>query len=77
MSKNGSSSKDFHKFCDNQGPTLIIIKTKNDRIFGGFTPLNWAIKKEYNIYDESNQTFLFSLNLMKKFDMINKKKSCY
>ena len=74
MTKNGSSSKDFHKFCDNKGPTLIIIKAKNDRIFGGFTPLNWEIKNGDNIYDESNQTFLFSLNLMKKFDMINTKK---
>ena len=72
MSENGSKSEDFHKYCDNKGPTLILIKTTKDKIFGGFTPLNWDNKKEY-IYDKSTQTFIFSLNLMKKFDMINKK----
>ena len=41
MSVNGSSSQDFHKYCDNKGPTLTIIKTTKNRIFGGFTPLNW------------------------------------
>ena len=70
MSKDGSLSKDFHKACDNQGPTLIIIKSKNNRIFGGFTPLSWK-DKGGNQYDKSNQTFLFSLNLMKKYDMKN------
>ena len=70
MSKNGSNSVDFHRICNNQGPTLIIIKTTKDRIFGGFTPLDW--KNQGNYKDLSNQTFIYSLNLMKKYDMINK-----
>ena len=65
MSENGSKSSDFHKYCDNKGSTLIIIKTAKNKIFGGFTPLNW--KDNGNaINDESNQTFIFSLNLDKK-----------
>ena len=74
MNKNGSSSKDFHKYCDNNGPTLTLIKTINNKIFGGFTPLNWDISGVDKI-DENNQTFIFSLNSMKKYDMINKDKS--
>ena len=74
MSINGSTSKDFHKFCDNEGPTLILIKTTKNKIFGGFTPLNWDMSGIDKI-DENNQTFIFSLNLMKKYDMINKEKS--
>ncbi len=66
-------SKDFHNYCDNRGPTLTIIKTTNNKIFGGFTPLNFdsygGIK-----YDKDDQTFIFSLNLMKKYKMINKEK---
>ena len=73
MSENGSNCKDFHKYCDNKGPTLTLIKTKNNRIFGGFTPLNWNNSRGV-IIDQYNQTFVFSLNLMKKFDMINSKK---
>ena len=74
MNKNGSSSKDFHKYCDNNGPTLTLIKPINNKIFGGFTPLNWDISGVDKI-DENNQTFIFSLNSMKKYDMINKDKS--
>ena len=77
MSINGDSSKDFHNFCDNKGPTLTIIKTTKNKIFGGFTPLNWE-NRGGNKYDEKNQTFIFSLNLMKKYDMIdNERETIY
>ena len=72
MSENGCESKDFHKYCDNKGPTLTIIKTTKNRVFGGFTPLNWG-NKFTKLYDDKNQTFIFSLNLMKKYNIINKK----
>ena len=72
MSINGNSAYDFHKYCDNMGPTLILIKTTKDKIFGGFTPLNWKEENEKGVkYDENNETFIFSLNLMKKYDMID------
>jgi hypothetical protein len=74
MSKNGSSSDDFHEYCDNKGPTLTLIKTKKNQIFGGFTPLNWNKGLCKGIKDPSNQTFIFSLDLFKKFDMIDKEK---
>ena len=73
MSINGSSSKDFHKYCDNQGATLTLLKTTKNKIFGGFTPLDWESKISNKI-DKNDQTFLFSLNKMKKYDMINKEK---
>ena len=71
MSENGTTSEYFHKYCDNKGPSLILIKTKNNKIFGGFTPLNWNTK-DGNTKDLNNKTFIFSLNLKKKYDMINK-----
>ena len=76
MSLNGSSCNDFHNYCDNKGPTITIIKTTNNKIFGGFTPLNWESNESgENKYDKSNQTFIFSFDLMKKFDMINAEKA--
>ena len=57
-------SKNFHEKCDNKGPTLILIKGKDGRIIGGYTPLSWdsssGIKKDLD-------TFLFSLTDNKKF----------
>ena len=70
MSENGTSSKDFHKKCDNQGPTLTLVKTTNKKIFGGFTPLNWKTHGGL-INDFKNKTIIFSLNLKKKYKMIN------
>ena len=72
MSKNGNKSEEFHKYCDDKGPTLTLVKTTKNKIFGGFTPLNWK-NKGCGIKDPSNQTFIFSLNLKKKYNMINKK----
>ena len=71
MTENGFTAKDFHHYCDNKGPTLILIKTSNDEIIGGFTTLNWETTTEREKkYDELGLTFLFSLTLNKKFDMI-------
>ena len=69
MDENNSKSEEFHKACDNQGPTLVLIRTKTKRTFGGFTPLDWG-KSGGGIKDESNQTFIFSLDLNKKYDML-------
>ena len=72
MSENGYDGKSFHKICDNEAPTLIIIKSKNNKIFGGFTPLDWG--KEEKPKDDLNQSFVFSLDINKRYDILNKKK---
>ena len=74
MSKDGENCQDFHKFCDNQGPTLVLIQTTTNRIFGGFTPINWKNSDNGSILDPSNQTFIFSLDLNKKYDLVNTNK---
>lgn len=73
MTEHGYDGKSFHKYCDNKGPNLILIKTNKNRIFGGFTPLEWENTAKAK-FDLSNQTFIFSLNLNKKYDMISVKK---
>ena len=79
MSKNGSRPEDFHKCCDNKGATMTLIETKSKHIFGGFTPLSWNSNKQ-SLKDIKKETFIFSLNLMKKYNMLNIDKSpivCY
>ena len=70
MSENGESWENFHEYCDNKGHTLVSIETTKDKIFGGFTPLNWKKEDNRELGDDSNQTFIFSLNLNKKYDLI-------
>ena len=68
-SKNGYQPSEFHRLCDNKGPTIIFIETKKGCIFGGYTELDWDTSDKYKT-DES--TFLFSINNKAKNKRKNK-----
>ena len=70
---NGDDLNNFHKFCDNIGPSLLVIKTESNYIFGGYTKENWQ-KVEFN-YKEDSSAFLFSLTNKKKIKVINGKRA--
>ena len=40
-SRDGFKAVDFHEKCNNKGETLVIIKSNEDYIFGGYTEINW------------------------------------
>ena len=62
--------KNFHKACDTKTNVLIICKSKKE-IFGGFTPLCFLSDNSYG-YD--NDSFIFSLNNLKKYNKNNQDK---
>ena len=64
-SKDGDSYETFHKLCDNQGINLILIKSNEGFIIGGYTPLNWD--SYTNDWKKDNDTFLFNLTNNKIF----------
>ena len=39
-SRDGWRAQDFHRYCDNKGPTVVLVKVSN-YIFGGYTDENW------------------------------------
>ena len=39
-SRDGWEAKDFHRICDNQGPTLTLVKSSVGKISGGFTTVS-------------------------------------
>ena len=41
-SEHGYTAKSFHEYCDDKGPTLIIIKSSGGYIFGGYTTQSWS-----------------------------------
>jgi hypothetical protein len=61
---NGFACAEFHKLCDNNGPTLILIKYL-DRVFGGFTTQTWWGTSNFKRPDPLS--FLFSVNESLKF----------
>ncbi len=56
-SENGFTAKDFHNQCDNNGQTIIIIKSNFGNIFGGYTKIPWK-SSEY-AWKCDLQAFLF------------------
>jgi hypothetical protein len=76
--RDGFESSKFYELCSNIPNNIIIIRTKDNKIIGGYTPLSWRLgTSEYEYAaDNSNKTFLFSLTLRKKFDM-NISSNCY
>ena len=64
-SQDGDNINDFHKLCDNCNNTLIIIKSPNGNIFGGFTTQYWNNIIQINNKAKEkldNKAFLFNLN---------------
>ena len=40
-SEHGYTARSFHECCDDEGPTLIVIKSSEGWIFGGYTTQSW------------------------------------
>ena len=69
-SQDGDEYDTFFSKCGEKGPTLSLIKSKNDKKFGGYTKANWTDKNgKIKIKDES--AFIYSLNKLKKYDVLN------
>ena len=60
--------KMFHKKVDGKGKTLMLIQTKNDHIFGGFTSISYNLVHENKMYYDRN-AFLFSLTRNEIYDI--------
>ena len=73
--KDGDSIDTFHKLCDNKNNTLILIKTTDGILIGGYTPLSWD---ENSGYKNDNDTFIFSLttNNISSKENINSSINC-
>ena len=56
--RDGMEPAAFHRLCDDQGPTITIIKsTNNQSIFGGYTTASWS----GNGHKTCDNTSLFTL----------------
>ncbi|KAK8805650.1 hypothetical protein WA158_002306 [Blastocystis sp. Blastoise] len=64
-SEHNYSVAEFHKYCDNQGETVTIIKHKGHdnhiNIFGGYTDQSWE-SKTYNCDKSPSKEFVFTLS---------------
>ena len=75
-SEDGDQAQNFHALCDNNTNIIVLIKTKDKKIFGGFTSKGFN-KNNINIID--NSAFVFSLDKKQIFHVKKDKNaiSCF
>ena len=76
VSTHGSSNKVFHLHCDNKGPLFVLVKLKDESIFGGYTGKSW---KSVGGWNKSTDAYLFRIATSntinpKKFPLKNGKR---
>ena len=67
-SVHGGKLSKFHSICDETQNTLIVIRTKCGKKFGGFTGGMWDVGG----FKSDNSTFLFSLSSLESFQRLPK-----
>ena len=67
--RDGDKSENFHSKCDNKENTIVIIKSKNGKIFGGFTTKFW----NHMEYINDPLAFVFSINKQKIYNILDDK----
>jgi len=55
--RDGFGTADFHSKCDSYQNSLVIIKSTNGNVFGGYTEQNWSPHQHYKT---DPNAFLFS-----------------
>eukprot|EP00347_Sterkiella_histriomuscorum_P017056 403350831 len=56
--RDGFDSQKFHQKVDGKGPTITIIKSEQNKVFGGYTQIPWSSQPKFL---QDDKAFLFSL----------------
>jgi len=57
--RDGFASTTFHSNCNNVGPTITIVKSTSNYLFGGYNPNNWTTSSTG--YQSGGGSFIFTL----------------
>ena len=67
--RDGSYPEDFHRKCDNKGPTITLIKTNDNRKFGGYISKDRQYGNRVEVYVKDKNAFIFSIDKKKKYNI--------
>jgi cell division septum initiation protein DivIVA len=70
----GDSAQNFHKNVDGKGPLLIIVKTTENKIIGGYTSKPWSSSNDRQKDDEA---FLFTFESYKMYKIKQSSYACF
>jgi Txe/YoeB family toxin of Txe-Axe toxin-antitoxin module len=57
--RDGFTANDFHRCSDGKGPTLTLIQSTDEFLFGGYTAINW--NKRTKGWTNDKTAFIFTL----------------
>lgn len=72
-SENNFDASKFHELCDGKGPTIVLVRSTNKQIFGGYATASW---NSDNKHSNAPGSFLFSLSKQTKHEIIKGKEGC-
>ena len=75
--RDGDTTSDFHRMCDDKSPTICVFKTPGGYIFGGYTTVYFNNPDNINFYLKDEKAFVFSLNKKEKYHTKDRDKSIY
>jgi hypothetical protein len=62
-SRDGWTPRDFHRLCNDQGATIIFMKTSKEKVCGGFTTIPWGDLGGYKpVVEGQDHCCLFSVD---------------
>jgi len=64
--RDGFTAAKFHEKCDKSKPTVTIVQSNFDKVFGGFTDTAWTVT---NNYVNTTGAFIFSLTDKQKYNL--------
>ena len=72
--KDGDKAENFHNKVDGKGPLIILVKTSENIIIGGYTSYPWSSSNQL-IFD--SDAFLFSINKKEIYNIVNYNSACF
>ena len=70
----GDKAQNFHNKVDGKNQLIILVKTSENIIIGGYTSNPWSSSDDF-MFDYN--AFLFSINKKEKYNIINYNKACF
>jgi len=68
-SRDGDDFSRFHKACDGQGPTILVVLSTTGAVFGGYTDVSWGSSRGFK---PSSSSFLFKIHpTVEHYDIIS------
>jgi hypothetical protein len=74
------SAAAFHRLCNNQGPTIVLVKAENGRVAAAYSCVSW--KSEHEYHAEANpRGFICAIdasnNFAERINSVTRGKSIY